>query len=415
MKKSIKIFLYSLSLVIIFIIAASYISYWSYSPELESTAVNDQNTSYFFENYEECRSEFINLSNQLKSQMEGVSIDSIRVESSIDTNLSIDFCFIPSVGDSSKLVVISSGVHGIEGYTGSAVQRMMMNEMIPEIQGNRPAILLIHGVNPYGFKYKRRVTENNVDLNRNSSLSNELYNIGNSGYADLYDFVNPANPASEDDFYNKFFYMVAIAKIAKSSMPVLRQAVLQGQYEFPEGLYFGGDRQEPQISALEDYLPMYFDKFKTILHIDLHTGYGEIGKLHLFANPVENDELKNYTTRVFEGLDIDWGDSDDFYTVSGDFCSFIGDLNPDATFISMPFEYGTLNSQKTFGSLHSIQKTILENQGIQHGYQNAKQEDKIKSSFIEMYYPSDPEWRSLVIEQSREVLNIAIQNYTEFK
>lgn len=347
----------------------------------------------------------------MQSQIEGISIQSIQVPSNVDQDLTIDICYIPSIGDSSKLLVISSGVHGIEGYTGSAIQIMMMHELIPEIKGNRPGILLIHGVNPYGFKYKRRVTENNVDLNRNSSIGSELYDTENSGYADLFDFVNPSKPASEDNIYNKFFYAVAIAKIAKSSMPVLRQAVLQGQYEFPKGLYFGGEKQEPQIALLKDFLPNYFNSFSKILHIDLHTGYGEIGKLHLFANPVENDNLKTYTTDVFKGFQIDWGDSDDFYTVNGDFCSFIGAINPDATFISMPFEYGTLNSQETFGSLHSIQKTILENQGIQHTFKNNKQEEKIKSSFVEMYYPSEPEWRSFVIEQSREILKISLENY----
>jgi len=413
MKKSIKIFLYSISLLLVFIIAASYISYWSFSPELDDVAVNDQNTAYFFEDYNECRSDFIRAASLLQNQIEAVSIESIKVQSKVDQDLTMDFCYIPFVGDSSKLLIISSGVHGIEGYTGSAIQRMMMTDMIPDIQGNRPAILLIHAVNPYGFKYKRRVTENNVDLNRNSSVSSDLYKTENSGYADLFDFVNPSSPASEDNFYNKFFYAVAIAKIAKSSMPVLRQAVLQGQYEFPKGLYFGGETQEPQIESLKEYLPQYLDKFSKILHIDLHTGYGEIGKLHLFANPVDNEDLKTYTTNVFEGFDIDWGDSDDFYTVSGDFCTFLGDINPEATFISMPFEFGTLNSQETFGSLHSIQKTILENQGIQHNFKNDKQEEKIKSSFVEMYYPSEPEWRSYVLEQSRAVINSAMRNYSD--
>jgi len=30
-----------------------------------------------------------------------------------------------------------------------------------------------------------------------------------------------------------------------------------------------------------------------------------------------------------------------------------------------------------------------------------------------MYYPYDPAWRSFVIEQSREVIKSAIENYTE--
>ncbi len=134
-----------------------------------------------------------------------------------------------------------------------------------------------------------------------------------------------------------------------------------------------------------------------------------------FSPEEEDGKIKVLTEIIFDGYEIDWGDSGDFYTVNGDFCSFIGDINPEATYISMPFEFGTLNSQVTFGSLHSLQKTIIENQGIQHGYKNNKQEKKIKSSFIEMYYPSDPAWKSTVIEQSRKVLSDALENYINIK
>ncbi len=415
MKKAIKITLYSLAGLIVLIIIGSYISYWSFSPEVEDVVTTSQNTSYFTDSYDECRSDFIRLADQLQKEIDSTTIESLTVQSKVDQNLTIDICYIPPVQDAGKLFVMSSGVHGIEGYTGSAIQKMFMSELIPDMGDDRPGILLIHGMNPYGFKYKRRVTENNVDLNRNSSVSIELYSTENSGYADLYNFINPLQVASTSNLFNRFFYVVAIVKIVKSSMPVLRQAVLQGQYQFPEGLYFGGTQPEPQIVMMNEYLPQYFDKYDNIFLVDLHTGYGEIGKLHLFTNPVEDDNIKELTETIFEGYEIDWGDSGDFYTVNGDFCSFMGDINPEATYISMPFEFGTLNSQVTFGSLHSIQKTIIENQGIQHGYKNNKQEKKIKSSFIEMYYPSDPAWKSTVIEQSREVLSNALENYMNIK
>lgn len=415
MKKALKITFYSLTGLIVLIIIGSYISYWSFSPEVADVVITNQNTSYFADSYDECRSDFIRLADQLQKEIENTIIESLAVPSNVDQDLTIDICYIPPVLDTGKLFVLSSGVHGIEGYTGSAIQRMFMSELIPDMGDDRPGILLIHGMNPYGFKYKRRVTENNVDLNRNSSVSIELYSTENRGYADLYNFINPSPVASGSNLFNRFFYVVAITKIVKSSMPVLRQAVLQGQFQFPEGLYFGGTQPEPQIVMMKEYLPQYFGIYDNIFLVDLHTGYGEIGKLHLFTNPIEDDSIKELTATIFDGYEIDWGNSSDFYTINGDFCSFMGDINPEATYISMPFEFGTLNSQVTFGSLHSIQKTIIENQGIQHGYKNNKQEEKIKSSFIEMYYPSDPGWRSTVIEQSREVLSDALENYINIK
>ena len=32
---------------------------------------------------------------------------------------------------------------------------------------------MVHGLNPFGMKYLRRVNENNVDLNRNSLFTDE--------------------------------------------------------------------------------------------------------------------------------------------------------------------------------------------------------------------------------------------------
>ena len=79
--------------------------------------------------------------------------------------------------------------------------------------------------------------------------------------------------------------------------------------------------------------------------------------------------------------------------------------------MSTLFEFGTLDSQKTFGSLHSIHRLILENQGHLHGYKNEKHEIKTKNNFREMYYPSSEAWRSEVIRQARDMLTVVLKNY----
>jgi len=152
----------------------------------------------------------------------------------------------------------------------------------------RFGILILHSVNPYGFKNFRRVTENNVDLNRNSDTEISLYANENPGYGDIYGLLNPAGKVNTGSLSNQFFYVKAIANIIRASMATLRQAVLQGQYDYPEGLYYGGNDFEPQIRSLHSILPPIFDPYESILEIDLHTGYGERRVLHLFPNPVED-------------------------------------------------------------------------------------------------------------------------------
>lgn len=89
------------------------------------------------------------------------------------------------------MVLHSSGVHGVEGYAGSAIQLNFLQSLLEKVMGDSWvywviycwdlntqdsvsevlsddfAILVIHVVNPYGMSWWRRWNENNVDLNRN--------------------------------------------------------------------------------------------------------------------------------------------------------------------------------------------------------------------------------------------------------
>lgn len=70
------------------------------------------------------------------------------------------------------LLMHMSGVHGVEGFAGSAVQVAALREMATSgaaMNQSRPfTTCFVHAVNPYGFAALRRFNENNVDLNRNN-------------------------------------------------------------------------------------------------------------------------------------------------------------------------------------------------------------------------------------------------------
>jgi len=411
MKKFLKIFLYAILGIVIVVLVGSYIAYWSFSPENKDIEINQGNLAYFQENYDDARGEFLSLANDIAGKYENVMLSSYKAESKTDTNLIMDICYIPPQQDTGRLLIITSGIHGIEGYTGSAIQQMFMTELLSQDEVQDQGILLIHAINPYGFKYMRRATENNVDLNRNCGINMTVFENENKGYPGLYDFLCPSNKVNSGSLYNRFFYVVAIRKIVQQTMTILRQSVLQGQYEFPEGLYYGGNDFEPQIKYLQTVLPEILNPYDLILTLDMHTAYGEWGKLHLFTNPVEDDILREKTKNVFGNYPMDWGDTEDFYIIMGDFGGFVGMVNPEATYMSSLFEFGTFDSQKTFGSLHSIHRLILENQGHLHGYKNEKNEKKTKNNFREMYYPTSEAWRSEVIRQARDMLETVLENY----
>ncbi len=409
MKKILKIVLLSL----LGLIAATYLflffSYNGYKPSDVEHDIIQTALDYFHEAYENCRSAFIEKAKKLVSQYEGVEVYEIPVPGNTGPDLTIDICYIPAQDTSNNLLILSSGIHGVEGFTGSAVQLMVMEEILNPAHLNTTGILLIHALNPYGFKYLRRVTENNTDLNRNCAIDESLFSTKNEGYGKLNDMLNPQEEVNHRSLRNRHLHLIVIQKILAESMRVLRQAVLEGQYEYPEGLYFGGRGLDPQIAALTPGLQETIRPYTRILTIDLHTGYGENGKMHLFPPPVEDMDIKAEMEELFAGYRIDWGDSEGFYNIKGSFADYIGALAPGKTCYPMVFEFGTLDSQKTLGSIRSLHNMILENQGFHHGYKDEKTEAKIKENFLEMFYPSNKAWRSKVIADAKTILELVFE------
>jgi len=415
MAKLLKIGIYLLIIILVLITGAFAYFYYSfnYFKVKDTAAIKKENLNYFQESYHESRLAFLKQVTVLKNKFPQTTVSHFYVPSKIDDSLRVDFCYIPG-NDSAKLMILSSGIHGVEGYVGSAMQQFFMENYISEDFVNKTGILLIHSMNPYGFKYGRRVSENNVDLNRNCDKSPDLYKTENTGYNEIFNLINPEGKLEKNSLSNKLFFAKAIKNIAEKGMPVLRQAVLQGQYEHPTALYFGGKQLEPQIAEVGKMIDSLTQNYQSVFAIDLHTGYGERGRMHLFPNPV-TPELRTKMENIFEGFQIDWGDSKDFYTITGDFVNFIGQMSHSKEFIPMVFEFGTMNSQTTMGSLKSIHTMIMENQAKQYGYSNSTDSLVMKKEFIEMYYSGSEAWKSECIEDFKSVIDKALPKYFELK
>jgi hypothetical protein len=413
MKKIIKVIFIGLIVIIVIIIGFTTFQFNTYKPQAVTQKVNPDNLQYFQESYDDCRKSFLAEAYKTKGIYKNVSISNLKIESKVDSDLTIDYCYIPAQKIFKRLFILTSAVHGVEGYVGSAVQQMFLNELLKEISLDNMGLLLIHGINSYGFKYKRRVTENNVDLNRNCSTDKMLFESVNSGYSDLNGMLNPTNKANTKSVGNIFFQLNAIQKIIQYSMGTLRQAVLQGQYQYEKGVYFGGKELEPSIKAVTPLIQDIAKNYDMVFNIDLHTGYGKRGTMHLFPNPMKDEKKRAKIENIFSGIPIDWGDGDDFYTVTGDFATYVGQIIPEKYYLNMTFEFGTLDSQVTMGAIKSLHNVILENQGVHFGYKSKEDEEDIKNRYLEGYYPSSKPWRSKAIMDASKTLLQAVKKYRE--
>ena len=137
--------------------------------------------------------------------------------------------------DAEKLLIIISGVHGVEGYSGSAIQTGMLgvNLSLPA----DTAVLYIHAVNPYGFSWSRRVTQENVDLNRNFVDFSDKLPV-NANYEGIHDLLLPIEWPLPDDNEAK------LQQIKQELGPrEYQKAITLGQYDYPDGMYFGGKQE----------------------------------------------------------------------------------------------------------------------------------------------------------------------------
>lgn len=369
-------------------------------------------TDNFFKNtYTESREAFLRNAEELKKLVPALELRSVAVQSERAQGLFTDSIYLPAPsGKKKRLLILVSGMHGIEGFVGSALQNKFLANEYGQLQDPDLGVLVIHAMNPYGFQFGRRVTEHNVDLNRNFDTDKNLFALKNDGYEKVRTLLNPTSKADSGFSSRAKYYVSAGVAIVQHSMDSLRRAVLKGQYQFPDGIYYGGKDFEPQKLWLEKELLDRAAGYEEVLLIDLHTGYGERGQLHLFAD--RSDALDaDYLQRIFAGQNLDYGQKKDFYEVTGGLVVFAAKLLQGKTkFAGIVFEFGTLNSQKTLGSLDSIYRMSKENQLSLHGAQSTEDEENIRGLFLEMFYPSSPEWRASVADQFRTAVLTALKN-----
>lgn len=161
-------------------------------------------------------------------------------------------------------IVVFSGVHGVEGFAGSVVQRRWL-ERLPV---KAPATIFVHAVNPWGFFHLTRCDEANVDLNRNL-VTDFSSQPANAAYAAIHPIL--AAPAwSEAAIAAQDEALAAFA--AAHGTQALTDAMIGGQYAIPDGLNYGGAALAWPVHALCDIVAELAERHAGLVLLDLHTG-----------------------------------------------------------------------------------------------------------------------------------------------
>lgn len=293
-------------------------------------------------------------------------------------------------GQGPKALVISSGLHGIEGFAGSAVQLQFMDHGIPADM----RVILLHALNPYGMANLRRVNEHNVDLNRNFLAEGEAYSGSSDGYRRLDHLLNPQRPTGGLEM----MLPRTIIQILRHGFNTLKTAVVGGQYDYPKGLFFGGHSLQKGPEVLLHNLPPLLEGAESIVHIDIHTGLGKSGTYALLvdteAGSTDHIRLHEaYGDRV-QPWDADHGVA---YKIRGGLPAAMKRLFGSSIDV-ITCEFGTHSALSVLRALR------IENQQTHWG----GSQYAAKSALTEAFRPRAKRWEKAILRGGSTVINQAI-------
>jgi hypothetical protein len=304
--------------------------------------------------------------------------------------------------DATRLLMLSSGCHGAEGYCGSGAQVALLRDAAwcDRVLRSGVAVLYVHALNPYGFSHTRRVTQENVDLNRNFLPSDRAL-PRNPAYVELHPLLLP--PTWPPTLANR----AAIAwLIVSRGLRNLQTAISGGQYERADGLFFGGTEPTWSHRTLLRLLREHMVGVLQLAWIDLHTGLGRSGRCERMHMGRPDD------TAGYARANGWWGGSTPLTRV-GSKASVSADLSgliwnaalrecPQAEMTGIYMEFGTRPLLEVLHALRGAHWLQL------HPEAPAEQAAAIKRRLRDAFYEDTPRWKQAVLAEVRQAAGQAI-------
>lgn len=344
---------------------------------------------YFSPDYTTARERFRAAARQAEATLHAIDLDA---NGPTGEALTIDIAWLGNTA-ARRVVLHTSGLHGVEAFAGSAVQLALLEE--PPQLPDDGALVLVHVLNPFGMAWLRRANENNVDLNRNFLEDGEAWSGAPEIYARIDRVLNPRSAPSRD-----FFYLRALLQTLRHGFGPLKQAVAQGQYEFPRGLFFGGQRLEQGPQCYLAWLARHLTNVRYVFALDVHTGLGPWAEdtllLEAGAGATPKAELDHALGR--ELIDVT-ANPQVAYRIRGGMGARLPRILQDVAFDFVLQELGTYPPLTVFHALRE------ENRW--HYYGAGGLDHPAKKRLLECLCPAAPAWRNAAIARGLGIARAA--------
>lgn len=294
-------------------------------------------------------------------------------------------------GSAKHIVMTTSGIHGVEGFAGSAAQ---IQSLTITTQPNDVGIVHVHALNPHGFDFGRRVNEHNIDLSRN--------------------FIDWSAPPPEDHPLNAsvqsalkikpgLWQQARIALLmARHGMNASKDALTRGQYSDPAGLYFGGTGPAWSNLLWHQIVARVTAQAPHLTHIDFHTGLGPYGKGEMIMIADRHSPMFHRAEKLWDNVTTPQDGSSSTSPITGSMCNAFNRTAARRTIVTTAaLEFGTLPPLDVLKALTADH----------HAYLTMPAEKARKAAWQAMqnaFNPPDPIWQEVVLEQSQRAIRSAL-------
>ena len=355
----------------------------------------------FARQYVTARQKFLDLAERME-----LDVDSVKIfeRGPQEEFLSTDFVWI-GPRDATKVMLHTSGVHGVEGHPGSAAALWIMEgfESGELVLPEDTAIAFAHIINPWGMAWLRRVNEDNADLNRNFLPPGEGYSGENELYAKLDGLLNPKSGPRGGEF----FTLRAMWASFRLGFAPAKQAVQEGQYNRPKALQYGGSELALSSQNFIDWCTRNLISAERIVWIDFHTGLGPFGVDSLLVGEgVDENELKQRYGKRIQILDPEKSVA---YRIRGGIQSGIEARFPDKNWTSITQEFGTIKP------IPLLKLARAENRLTQWSGNPPLRllRSPERHRMLDAFNPPNDRWRVSVLKRSRAIIADAIAHLSE--
>ncbi len=303
-----------------------------------------------------------------------------------------------------RLLIIMSGTHGVEGFSGSGQQVGLLKSGVVSDLPRGTALLMIHAINPSGFARIRRVTEGNVDLNRNFVDHDRPY-PPSPGYELLREAICPRYWTAEG---RAAADAILDAYAAEHGAMAMQTAISGGQFVDPDGLFYGGRGPVWSNRTLREILRREGAGARHVGFIDLHSGLGpyglgEINNNHVFGEPGYLRVKDWYGSEVTSSEE---GSSASATLVGTANTAFVEELGPD-TVTGITLESGTVEILELRDALRA------DNWLYRYGRPDSVEGRAIAARLRKVFYPDTDDWRRIVWERAVDVVRRALRGVSQ--